>query len=327
MNPVRFFQRPYPSANSVLLVGSRPVLVDSGYGADVQALLAWITSNGVPPNRLSLVVNTHFHCDHAGGNHILQRGHGAVIAGEAGEATLVNGRDRDACRAEWLQQPIEPYDVLRPLRDGDQVGTGEVAWTVVATPGHTLGHISLHAPEYGVLVLGDALHKADIGWLNPYREGSNSLERSAETLERLAMLGAQVGYSGHGPPITDLPAAFAHARRRLQTWRQDPTRIAWHACKRIFAHTLIVSGGMTEEALPGVLLASPWFVDHATLGFATLPAEFVQRLVAEMLRGDAARWQDGRLMANAPHTPPPSSPWASGPTRVADWPAALKLAR
>ena len=39
MVPVSFLQRPYPSANVVLLHGSRPVLVDTGFGADSAALL------------------------------------------------------------------------------------------------------------------------------------------------------------------------------------------------------------------------------------------------------------------------------------------------
>jgi len=324
MAPVSFFQRSFPNANSVLLRGSRPVLVDSGYGADAPALVDWLAGAGVPANRLSMVVNTHFHCDHVGGNHLLQNEYDVVVAAEAGEAALVNTRNPDACRAVWLRQPVEAYTVRRPLRDGDRVGTGEVAWTVVATPGHTAGHISLHSAEHGVLVLGDALHGADIGWLNPYREGRDALDRSAETLERLSMLHAHTGYSGHGPPITDLPTALERARTRLVSWRQNPERIAWHACKRIFAHHLIVSGGLTEPEITAVLLDAPWFVDHATHAFQTEPAAFVPVLVDAAVRGDAARWQGDRLVATAVHTSSPAA-WTTGPTVPAEWPAVSAL--
>ena len=37
-----FLQRAYPSANSILLRGARPVLVDTGFGADAPALLEWL---------------------------------------------------------------------------------------------------------------------------------------------------------------------------------------------------------------------------------------------------------------------------------------------
>jgi len=310
---------PYPSANVVLLHGSRPVLIDTGFGADVPALLRWLQTQSVAPSALSLVVNTHFHCDHSGGNHALQALHGVFIAAQAEEAALVNRRDPDACRAEWLRQPVEPYQVDRRLHDGDMVSAGRWAWQVVETPGHTAGHISLYSAEHGILVLGDALHDADIGWLNPYREGRDSLDRAAESIERLARLPARLGYSGHGPPIADLPQAFGRARRRLRSWREEPERVAWHACKRIFSHNLMLTDGLEEAAIPGALLDAPWFRSHAALAFNMAPDAFVPLLISEMLRSKAALWRDGRLVSAAPHQVPRAS-WPQAPTAPAAWP-------
>lgn len=322
MIPVSFFERPYPSANAVLLHGSRPVLVDTGFGADGPALLRWLETQGVAPSDLALVVNTHFHCDHSGGNHALQALHGVFIAAQAEEAALVNRRDPDACRAEWLRQPIEPYRVDRRLYDGDLVSAGRWAWQVVTTPGHTAGHISLYSAEHGVLVLGDALHDADIGWLNSYREGQASLDRASESIERLATLPACIGYSGHGPAIADLPKAFARARRRLRSWREKPERIAWHACKRIFSHNLMLTDGLDEAAISGVLLDAPWFRSHADLAFGLTPEAFVPLLVAEMLRSKAALWRDGRLVAAAAHQVPRAG-WPQAATAPAAWPGVV----
>ena len=249
----------------------------------------------------------------------MQALYGTPIAAQAEEAAAVNRRDPDACRADWLRQPIEPYQVDDPLRDGDEVRTGEAVWRVVATPGHTAGHISLHSAEHGVLVLGDALHDADVGWLNLYREGRNSLERASESIERLATLPAHVGYSGHGPAITDLPAALSRARRRLRSWREHPERIAWHACKRIFSHGLMLTDGLEESAIPGTLLDAPWFHDHAVFAFDMTPEAFVPRLVSEMVRSGAASWRAGRLVATATHQVP-ATDWARAPTAPAAWP-------
>ena len=317
MVPVSFLQRLYPSANVVLLHGRRPVLIDTGFGADSAVLLNWLKAQDA--GTLSLIVNTHSHCDHSGGNHALQTLYGTPIAAQAEEAAAVNRRDPDACRAEWLRQPIEPYQVTHSLHDGDQVSTGEVAWQVVATPGHTAGHISLHSAEHGILVLGDALHDADVGWLNLYCEGRDSLDRAAETVERLAMLPAHIGYSGHGPAITDLPAAFYRARRRLRGWREQPERIAWHACKRIFSHGLMLTDGLEESAIAGALLDAPWFRDHAALAFGMTPEAFVPRLISEMVRSGAAYWRAGSLVATAAHQVPVHG-WAQAPIAPAAWP-------
>jgi glyoxylase-like metal-dependent hydrolase (beta-lactamase superfamily II) len=54
---------------------------------------------------------------------------------------------------------------------------------VIHTPGHTLGHISLYAPDEQILILGDAVHGDDVAWINPFRE-------------------APPGYSGRSKPST-----------------------------------------------------------------------------------------------------------------------------
>ena len=132
----RFFRRPYPSANSVLLTGPRPVLVDTGDSSDVPALFAWLQAQGVPPGTLALVANTHWHVDHSGGNAALQA-MGLPVAAEAREARALNGGEADACRARWLHQPCVRYGVDRLLQAGDVLETGLRRWTVLSLPGHT----------------------------------------------------------------------------------------------------------------------------------------------------------------------------------------------
>lgn len=316
---IRFYERPYPSANSILLTGHRPVLVDSGFGSDASSLFDWLGRQGTPAETLSLVVNTHAHCDHSGGNHAIQRRYGTTVAASAHEAALVNARDPDACQARWLQQPIEAYQVGRLLEGGDQIATGDSVWNVLATPGHTAGHLSLFCAEHGILLLGDAMHLADVGWLNPYREGADALDRAEASIELLASLPAGLAYSGHGPAITDLPRAFERARRRIRSWRDEPDRIAWHACKRLFAYALMLSNGASEPELGPMLLGCPWLQDHARQAFGVEPVAFVPMLLAESLRSDAVCWRDGRLLARAPSVPVRPG-WPSSPARPQDWP-------
>ena len=310
--PVRFFERAYPSANSVLLMGPYPVLVDTGFGADAPALLAWLAAEGVALDGLR-VLNTHAHSDHVGGNWALQRC-GVPVAGSEVDAARIAAQDPDACRALWLQQPIEPYRIDQVIRPGQVVQTGTTAWQILATPGHTAEHMSLYAD--GVLVLGDALHAADVGWLDPAHP--SALDWTEATLEMLAALPARVGYSGHGPAITDLPAALGRARRRVQRWREQPLHIALHACKRIFSHALMLSDGVDEAGLNG-LFQAPWCCDHARL-LGMSPVVFIPVLVEEAIRAHAVAWRDGRLTAVAAYNVPRPG-WAGAPTNPARWPA------
>lgn len=129
----RFHERQFPSANTALVVGSRPVLIDSGFGHDAEVTRHLLAEAGVEPAAVALVVNTH-HSDHVGGNHELQARFGVAIAAHRWEADMVNDRDGDACAAAWLDQPVQPHEVDVSLADGDIVDAGGPALRVVHTP-------------------------------------------------------------------------------------------------------------------------------------------------------------------------------------------------
>ncbi len=282
----RFHQRPYPSANTIELDGG--VVIDPG--AFALAVLA----------RPSLIVNTHWHSDHAGANAALQ-GQGASVAAALAEAIPINAGDPDAGRGRYLRQRIEPYRVDTALVPGETVAAGATRWSIFPLPGHSPAQIGLWDPVARVLICADALSATDVGWLDLDAD-RDALDQADATIERIASLQPHLALPGHGPAITDVPAALATARKRLASWRADPERIAWHACKRIFTHALMLENGLPRETIPGYLLSSPWFPDHASRAFGIAPQALVPLLVAEMTRSGAARWKDDRLEPAGPYT-------------------------
>lgn len=291
--------------------------MDTGYGSDLRLTEDLLAEQGVDPARLSLVVNTHYHSDHVGGNSGLQEGYGVPVAAHRWEAEVVNRHDPEACSAAWLDQPVEPYRVDVALSDGDEVDAGGVRLMVLHTPGHTLGHLSLWAPEEGILILGDAAHADDVAWIAPYREGAGAIARAAESVGRLADLGARWACSGHGPAVEDPARALEAARGRYERWLEEPESAAWHACKRIAAYALMIRDGIPEDEAAGYFAGRPWAKDFARHAFAADPEDFAQALLEELLRSGAAKRKDGCLVAGAPYTAPPlewapEHPWPRG---------------
>ena len=76
------------------------------------------------------------------------------------------------CSVEWLDQPVEPYQVDRQLSGDHEIETGSVSLRVLHTPGHTLGHVSLYACEERILLPGDAVHKDDMAPTTPSARAS-----------------------------------------------------------------------------------------------------------------------------------------------------------
>jgi glyoxylase-like metal-dependent hydrolase (beta-lactamase superfamily II) len=313
-----FLPQDYPSANVVLLTGSHPALVDSGYGSDADALFAQLAAAGTPPEALRLVVNTHWHSDHVGGNHRLQRDYGLPVAAARTDAEAVNARREHACLASWLDQAIEPYRVEHVLDPGVLLRAGDAEWQVLATPGHTPTHLSLFQPDTGVLIAGDAFHDDDVGWINLALDGPRALDDALRTVETLASLPIRCALSGHGPAVTDPAAALARARGRYERLRADPTRAAWHGMKRVFAYALMIYDGIPLDQVEAYLLRCGWLVDHATKVLNADPTALARDLLAEMRRIGATTERDGRLYPTTAYRRPAPG-WRRRPGFPAEW--------
>ncbi|WP_430474263.1 hydroxyacylglutathione hydrolase [Thalassospira lucentensis] len=95
---------------------------------------------------LDLVINTHHHHDHIGGNTELIEKYGAKLLGPTAEAARIPNMD-ETCA------------------EGDQVLIGELEGRVFDVPGHTSGHIAFYFPAITALFSGDSLFALGCGRL------------------------------------------------------------------------------------------------------------------------------------------------------------------
>jgi glyoxylase-like metal-dependent hydrolase (beta-lactamase superfamily II) len=268
-------------------------------------------------------VNTHWHSDHVGGNGRLQAD-GVAVAASVPDAEAINGRSAGCCSAQRLDQPVAPYTVDHPLRGSEQLRLGEVDWEVIATPGHTPGHLSFWQPEERLLITGDALSDYDVGWVDLALDGPEAASTALASLEHLIDLHPRVLLPAHGPIPADTGAALAAAHRRAARLVNDPDGAVWYGARRVFAFALMVRGGIPISEVETYILAREWFADGAKLLDRT-PENLATELVDSMSAARAVIVRDGRLYAAAPHTSVAADtfdqPW---PER---WPSAAKSSR
>ncbi|MEV7569511.1 MBL fold metallo-hydrolase [Streptomyces tanashiensis] len=293
-----WWQRPFPDANTLLLPGRQPALIDSGFVGHAEQTADWARARA---GTIGLVVNTHWHSDHVGGNALLQAGGAAVAAGTP-EAEAISRRDPGCCAAEYLDQPVAPYTVDLPLDDGQVLRLGDTDWEVVRTPGHTPGHLALWQPEERLLVVGDALSDYDVGWVNLALDGPRAARTALDSLQRMADLGARVILPSHGPVPADTGAAFAAALRRGRRLVDDPDGAVWYGIRRIFAFALMIRDGIPAEEVEPYLHARAWLTDAARL-LRRAPEALAEELVTSMLSGGGIVLRGGRLHAATGHTP------------------------
>ncbi|MBP8001970.1 MAG: MBL fold metallo-hydrolase [Chloroflexi bacterium] len=294
---IRFLQRGWHNANHVLLLdGEGPVLVDTGGDEDGAVLLAMMKDEGVDAAALSLIVNTHSHWDHSGGNRTLKTFSGAPLAASALSAAWFAHQERRLTWLDYFAVPFEfvPADII--WQDGDVVQLGEFPWQVIAIPGHAPDAIALYQPEHKLLISADALHLNDCGIINVAVHGWEALDAAATTTHRLQQLDIALALPGHGPLITDAAASLERIATLLAQFRADPEKLYRHLVRRVFIATVLARQPVSRSALLKWMLALPWTTDYLpTSGYPDAAAQ-LHDLLSTFIRQGVIVEEDGLLI-------------------------------
>jgi glyoxylase-like metal-dependent hydrolase (beta-lactamase superfamily II) len=164
----------------VLARGNRAAIVDTGVSGSADAIGESLASLGLNYDDVDHVVLTHKHGDHAGSI--------AEVTARAARATVYAGQaDLGEIDA----------DSIVALTGGEDVFGLEM----LATPGHTAGHMAVIDHGVGLLVAGDAIFSEDGGVIEGPPRFFEDIPRSRETIRELARLSFNTLLVGHGEPI------------------------------------------------------------------------------------------------------------------------------
>ncbi|TVR18099.1 MAG: MBL fold metallo-hydrolase [Nitriliruptor sp.] len=187
-------------------------LIDTGL--DRPGLTTRLARLGIAPSEVTRVLLTHAHPDHAGGVRRLRR-HGSTASVSIGADDLEVGRGvaqpptPEHLGGRLLSRLPQPGPWGRAVAVPDATALEDGArlpiaggLEVVATPGHTVGHVAFHLPARDVVIGGDVVF--NVFSLRPspaflcWRTAPN-----LDSVGRLAALGAGTLALAHGRPVTD----------------------------------------------------------------------------------------------------------------------------
>lgn len=157
---------------TLILGSSMAVLVDTGYGN--RNIREFVEKHITTPY---MVINSHGHPDHIGGNHWFD--------------TIW------AAKAEWdiirhFEEKPQSYG-LKEIKTGDKISLGDLDIEIVTLAGHTRGSIGIYVPKEGILIAGDALNEGL--WLFNY--GALLMKDLYETLQKTIQLNFTSYLCGH----------------------------------------------------------------------------------------------------------------------------------
>ena len=194
------------------------ILVDCGFIGSLPILEKELHRNGLSAEQITGLVLTHHDHDHMGAAAALKKGnHHIKIYATKVEAPYISAQEiplrlRQAQEMQKMLPPerqnfgkafcdmlrrVEPVQVDEFLHDGDQID-----WCggcrIIATPGHTPGHISLLMENDSIVIAGDAIALENGVPVIANPQFALDIEQAAKSMEKLLSLKAKSYYCYHG---------------------------------------------------------------------------------------------------------------------------------
>ena len=289
-----FIQRGYLNANPFVCRTSRPVLIDTGYKGGFDETRRSIQALGVNLDQTALIINTHTHCDHVGGNRAIQEQSGCGIALHPVGRHFIETRDDWSTWWRYYGQEADFFKCTRSLADGEKIRVGDHIFEIIYTPGHASDGIVLYHRKEKLLLSSDTLWENDMAVMTLRVEGSSAVFRMLASLDRIAQLDVRRVYPGHGPPFDACVDAIGRARQRLNGYLKDRQRIGRDLLKKIIVYTLLMNKTVAAEGLFPQLMGSHWYRETVDLYFdGTYRAQYDQ-IIEALLHRKVIRLSDGR---------------------------------
>lgn len=290
-----FIERGFLNGNHFAFRSEKPILIDTAYIADFDRTAGLITQLGIKLSDVQLIISTHCHCDHIGGNKQIQDQSGCKIALHKIGKYFIDTRNDWATWWGYFGQEAEFFGCTIALNDGDVLAIGPHEFKVIHTPGHAAEGIVLYNRQEKLLISSDTLWKNDMAVMTLQIEGSAAPFQMLASLEKLAELDVQMVYPGHGPPFRDMHKAMTKTRKRLHHFLNHRDQMGLDLLKKISIYTLMMRKKVDENCFFDELMKTRWYKETVDLYFNAEYRPVYDAIMKDFLKRGIVRTQNGHL--------------------------------
>lgn len=245
-------KNPLKNLNSYLIKGEeRNLLIDTGFNHEEcrKAMVSSLQELDVRMENTDFFV-THLHADHSGLVATLMTESSTVYMSET-DGKLVN---RSLTGSEWdskarffrshgfpedelvMAEKKNPAKIYLPDRDidftyvdeGDIIKAGRYAFTFIATPGHTPGHMCLYEKDKKILISGDHILDEITPNITIWVVTTNPLKLYLESLDKVKKLEIDLVLPAHRKLIYDCDGRIEELKKHHQERLQEILEIIDH---------------------------------------------------------------------------------------------------
>jgi hydroxyacylglutathione hydrolase len=201
--------------NTYVIAGNPAVIFDPGNPSYISAKVDGLRRDGIDPQGISIIANTHLHVDHCGANRDFKELSRASIAMHPVQKANYQLMVVDGARLFG----IEPGEFTEDYcLEEDRFRAGELEFEFIPAPGHSPDCICFYLRQEKVLICGDVLFDHNTGRVDLPGGNGAELKKSIEMLSELEIEYLLPGHMGVVEGAARVADNFNFVKENIFPW-------------------------------------------------------------------------------------------------------------
>ncbi len=209
-----YSERGMLDCNTYVIKGESTVLIDPGLEQYLSELIQDMRQDGLDPQDINFIVNTHLHLDHYWADEALKSRSQAKI--------LLHPLQRQFYQTTAVETShffgLDPVEVREDGYLLDKLDMGNLEFEILKTPGHSPDSLCFYCERKGIMICGDLVFSGSTGRVD--LPGGNAKELK-ESIEAIAQLNIELLLPGHMDPVggrENVKRNFDFVREQVFPW-------------------------------------------------------------------------------------------------------------
>jgi len=168
--------------NTYVIRDDHAIIIDPGSAQFLSALVEDLLKDGINPEDIEIITNTHLHGDHCWANEAFKKLSGAQIAIHPIHKKFYDITVIEA--AKFFGFPATEFKEDSYL-DDNKLSAGNLEFELIHSPGHTPDSICFYCKKEGILICGDVIFNQNTGRVDLPGGSADELKQSIEKLSQL----------------------------------------------------------------------------------------------------------------------------------------------
>jgi hydroxyacylglutathione hydrolase len=182
--------------NTYVIKDDLSIIIDPGLTQFLPELLQDLHRDGIDPEDIDIIANTHLHGDHCWANEAFKKASGAEILLHPVQKKFWEATVTEASR--FFGVPAVEFTEDR-LLDNDKLSAGEMEFELIPSPGHSPDSVCFYCQSEKILICGDVIFNQNTGRVDL---PSGSADQLKQSIEKLSQLEIEYLLPGHMEIVT-----------------------------------------------------------------------------------------------------------------------------